>query len=159
MNQLLLKCKACGKIFSSGIVMSPGSSATFINNKSQCIYCGSMENIPDGTFRSTVEGFIKILEDSGNPVQKAKELLEELQKNKTSDDLLKTKKSFRFSKYKKLIPSSRKDIAIYISIISVLIQLWKGTPDIHVEYDVFVNQYNQNIDIKVENNFISINNK
>ena len=35
MNQLLFKCKTCEKIFSFSIVMSPESSVTFIDNKSQ----------------------------------------------------------------------------------------------------------------------------
>ncbi|GAG00427.1 unnamed protein product, partial [marine sediment metagenome] len=36
--------------------MAPGASATFIDNKAKCLYCGSLENIPNGTFKATVEG-------------------------------------------------------------------------------------------------------
>jgi hypothetical protein len=158
MNQLLLKCKVCGKIFSSGIAMGPGSSATFINNKSQCRYCGSIENIPDGKFRSTVEGFIKVLEDNPDPLKKAKELLEALQKSKTVDDLSAIKRSSSFFKLKKWIPNSPEKIAAYLAIIYTLIQLWTKTPNISIEYSTFVNQYNKIVEIQIENKFTTDNN-
>ena len=142
---LMLYCNNCGKIFSSRIDMGLGSSATFINNKSQCPYCGSMENIPDGTFRSTIEGFTKILEASDNPIEKAKELLSELKKIKTIDDINSIKKSAKFEKFKDWLPNSPEKILVYISIISVIINLLIKNPETHIEYNTFVNQYNQTI--------------
>lgn len=117
-----------------------------------------MENIPDGTFRSTVEGFIKILEDSGSPLQNASELMEALQKIKTANDLLEIKKSSKFSKYEKWIPNSPEKIASYVAIIYTLVQLWTDQPG-HIEYNTFINQYNQTIEVQVENKFTSTNNE
>ncbi len=148
-----MECKNCGKIFSSGIFMAPGSSATFIGNKSQCPFCGSMENIPDGTFKATVEGFVKILEQSQNPLNRAKELLEALEKSKGSGDLAEIKKSSKFSEFKKWLPDSPEKIAAYIAIIYTIIQLLMQKPNIHIEYnDFFISQYNQVINIDIENN-------
>jgi len=149
MPKLLIECKNCGKIFPSGIFMAPGSSATFIGNKSQCPFCGSMENIPDGTFRATVEGFVEILEQSKNPLDKAKELLEALEKIKGSSDLAEIKKSSKFSEFKKWLPDSPEKIATYIAIIYTIIQLLTQKPDVHIEYnDFFISQYNQVINIE-----------
>jgi len=118
-----------------------------------------MENIPDGTFRSTVEGFIQVLADSSNPLKKAKELLDALQNSHTSDDLSSIKKSSEFSKFAKWIPNSPEKIAAYLAIVYTLIQLWTNNPNIQIEYNTFVNQYNQTIDIQVENKFTSSNNE
>lgn len=162
MNQILVKCKNCGKIFPSGIAMAPGSSATFINNKSICRFCGSMENIPDGTFKSTVEGFIQVLKETDNPLKQAQDLFNDLQQSKTREDLSKLKKSQKFSKFKKWLPDSPEKIAAYIAIIYALIQLLTKTPEInHIEYNNFVTEYNQTLDIeiKVENKLTSNNNE
>lgn len=156
MPNLLMECKICGKIFSSGIFMPSGSSATFIGNKSRCPSCGSMENIPDGTFKATVEGFIKILEQSPNSLDRAKELLEVLEKSKSSSDLVEIKKSSKFSDFKKWLPDSPEKIAAYIAIIYTIIQLLIQKPDIHIEYnDFFISQYNQVINIEIEKNLPS----
>ena len=152
MPKLLMECKNCGKIFSSGIFMAPGSSATFLGNKSQCPFCGSMENIPDGTFRATVEGFVEILEQSKNPLDKAKELLEALEKSKSSDDLAEIKKLSKFSEFKKWLPDSPEKIAAYIAIIYTIVQLLIQKPNIRIEYNDFINQYNQVININIEKN-------
>lgn len=157
MPLLMMQCKRCGKVFSSGIEMDPGASATFIDNKTQCQFCGSMENIPDGTFRATVEGFIQALEQTDNPLKKAKELFEALQKSKTEKDLSVIKESSTFAKLKKWIPNSPEKIAAYIAIIYTLIQLWTKSPSVHIEYNTFVNQYNQTINIEIKNKFTSAN--
>ena len=72
MTVLMLQCKNCWRIFSSGINLGSGSTVILKGNKSQCPYCGSLENIPDGTFRGTVEGIVQILEKAENPIKKAK---------------------------------------------------------------------------------------
>ncbi len=152
MPKLLMQCKNCGKIFPSGIFMTPGSSATFIGDKSQCPFCGSVENIPDGTFRATVEGFAEILEQSKNPLDKARELLDALEKSKNIDDLAEIKKSSKFSEFKKWLPDTPEKIAAYIAIIFTIIQLLTQKPNIHIEYNDFVNQYNQVINIDINKN-------
>ena len=150
MPKLLMQCKKCGKIFSSGIFMAPGSSATFIGNKSQCPFCGSMENVPDGTFRATVEGFVEILEQSKDPLNKARELLDALEKSKNSNDLSEIKESSKFSGFKKWLPNTPEKIAVYIAIVYTIIQLLTQKPDIHIEYNDFINQYNQVINTELE---------
>lgn len=146
----MLQCQQCKKIFSSGIMMTAGASATFINNKSQCPFCYSMENIPDGTFKATVEGFISELKNVEDPLKKAKEIFEVLQKIKTSHDLLEIKQSTKFSKFKKWLPDSPEKIAAYIVIFSTLIQLLTKSPDTKIEYNTFVNQYNQTVNIEIK---------
>lgn len=151
MPRLMLQCKNCSKIFSSGISMGPGSSATFISNRSQCPFCGSMENIPDGTFKATVEGFIQILEESEDPIQIAKELLHELQKVKTQEEITKVKELSKFEKLKIWLPNSPEKVAAYIAIIYTLIQVWTKNPEVHIEYNTFINQYNQTVQFNLEN--------
>jgi len=149
MTILMLQCKNCWKIFSSGINLGSGSTVTLKGNKSQCPYCGSLENIPDGTFRGTVEGIVKILEQSENPLRKAGELLDVLEKAKRQADLEKIKSSSKFSVFKKWLPDSPEKIAAYIAIIYTIIQLLTREPKVSIQYDIFINQYNQVINIKM----------
>lgn len=123
--------------------MGPGSSATFIGNKSRCPHCGSLENIPDGTFKDTVDGFIKILKGSENPLNDAKALLEDLEKG----DLKEIKESSKFSRFHKWIPDSPEKIAVYVAIVCAIVQLLTQKPDINIEYNTFVSQYNQTINV------------
>lgn len=147
----MLQCEKCDRIFSSGIMMEPGASATFVNNKTQCPFCHSMENIPDGTFRATVEGFINVLGQTDDPLKIATELFEALQKAKTLEDISNLKKLENFSKFKKWLPDSPEKIAAYIVIISTLIQLLTKSSSVQIDYNTFVNQYNQAINIEVNN--------
>ncbi|MFH1508823.1 MAG: hypothetical protein ABIE68_01525 [bacterium] len=142
MNDILLKCNTCEKIFSSGIAMTVGSSATFENNKSQCAFCGSMESIPDGTFKSTVKGIIKILNTSENRKEQAEELYTELKSARTKEDLTTLKGSSKLSKFKNWIPDSPEKIAAYLIIIQVFIQLCSKSPEVNIEYNNFVSEYN-----------------
>src|SRR5680860_83710 len=87
MPSIMCHCSSCGKRFPSGIGIAPGASATLYGNISQCPRCGSMEQVPDGTFRATVEGIIDYISQSTNPIQTAKEVLKELEDTKTSHDL------------------------------------------------------------------------
>lgn len=149
MPNIILQCKKCNRIFPSGIFMELGSLATFVNNQSQCPYCGSMENIPDGNFKATVEGFIEILEQSENPLRDAKELFEALGRNKDKSSFDNLKKSSQFSQFKKWLPDSPEKLAAYVAIIYTVIQSLIQRPTVSVEnlkYDeVFIGQYNQTI--------------
>ncbi len=82
MPALMLQCSNCGRIFSSGISIGTGATVHLSGNLSQCQYCGSIENIPDGTFRSTVEGFIRVIQESDNPLQEAKTIFEAFEKSR-----------------------------------------------------------------------------
>ncbi len=143
MPQILLQCKNCQKIFPSGIELGVGASTTFVGNLSQCPFCGSMENIPDGTFKGTVEGIAKILESSPNRLQTTKDLLEALEKSKTKKDLSRLKNSSQFSKFKKWIPDSLEKIYYYVIILQVIIQLLTKNPVIKIEINEVINVYNQ----------------
>ncbi len=123
--------------------MAPGASATFIDNKTKCPFCGSWENIPDGTFRATVEGFIQVLRQSENPLSKAQELLDALQNTKTQNDLKELKQSQKFKSLQKWLPTSLEKVGIYIAIIYALTQMLINDPKMDIEYTIFIKEYNQ----------------
>lgn len=143
MPLILLQCRKCRGIFSSGINLGVGATAILKGNISQCPFCGSLENIPDGTFKGTVEGIAKILEQSDNPLNTAKDLLKALENSKTENDLFKLKNSSQFSKFKKWIPDSLEKIYYYIMILQAIIQLLAGSPIIKIEVNNVINTYNQ----------------
>lgn len=143
MPQILVQCKNCQRIFPSEIELGVGATATFVGNLSQCPFCGSMESIPDGTFKGTVEGIVKILESSPNRLQTAKDLLEALGRSKTENDLSKLKHSSRFSKFKRWIPDSLEKIYYYIVILQAIILLLTRNPVIKIEVNNVMSIYNQ----------------
>lgn len=149
MPQILLQCKNCKRVFPSGINLGVGATATLKGNISQCPFCKSMENIPDGTFRGAVEGIIRVLEKSENPLNTAKDLLDALEKSKSSKDLSKVKRSPRFAKFRKWIPDTPEKLAAYIAIIYTIIKLLTKSPEMHIEYNTFVKTYNQVITIQI----------
>lgn len=147
MPPILLQCQSCKRIFSSGINLGVGATATLKGNVSQCPFCKSMENIPDGTFKGTVKGIVKILEQSDSPLSTAKDLLDALEKSRTPEDLAKIKQSSKFAKFKKWIPNTPEKLAAYIAIIYTIIQLLIKSPRMHIEYnETFVKIYNQKIE-------------
>jgi hypothetical protein len=127
--------------------MLPGASATFINNTSFCPHCGSAESIPNGTFRATVEGLIKVITSDENPLATSVEFLDALKQVKTTDDLVAIKQGNRFAKLQKWLPDSPEKIAAYIMIISTLVHILQGGQSSNIEYNTFVNEYNQTITI------------
>jgi Zn-dependent oligopeptidase len=145
----MMQCNHCGKIFSSGIMMAPKSSATFINNKSQCPFCHSMENVPDGTFRATVEGFINVLSQTGDPLKQANKLFDALQQAKSSTDLSALKRPPTLSQFSKWLPDSPEKIAAYLAIVYTIIQFLTSSPNVRIEYQAFVTQYNQVNNVQV----------
>ncbi len=151
MPKLLLLCKKCHRIFPSGIFMGPGSSATFVGNKSKCPFCKSWENIPDGTFKATVNGFIEILKSSKNPLQDAKDILDGLEKAKDTQDLSKV---LYGDKIELFLKKNKLKIAIGIAILKILVDLLTKQPNIEINNSIinqqFYNQYNQVIDIDID---------
>lgn len=150
MALIMMQCTNCLKVFSSGLNIGTGATVTLKGNKSRCPFCGSWENIPDGRFKGTVEGMIKVLEQSEDPLKKAKELFEVLEKAKRQDDLAKIKASSKFSEFRKWLPDSPEKIAAYIAIIYTIILLLTKEPQVSIRYDIFINQYNQVVNIKME---------
>lgn len=142
MTQLTLQCSNCLRIFPSGFCIE-NSSVTFHNCASSCPFCGSVQSIPDGIFRDTVEGFIEFFKDSGNPLKNASELFEALQKSTTAKDLKEIKNSKQFKKLRKWIPDTPEKIAAYLAIAYTLIQFFTKSPTASINYNSFVDQYNQ----------------
>lgn len=149
MQQLLIQCRKCGRVFPSGIAMGPGSSATFIGNKSKCPFCGSMENIPDGTFQATVNGFIEILRDSKNPLQDARDILHGLEKARITKDLSAVPYS---EKIELFLERNKLKIGIAIAVLTALVNLLTKQPNIKIDNNIinqqFYNQFNQVIHLE-----------
>lgn len=150
MALIIMQCANCLKVFSSGLNIGAGATVTLKGNKSRCPFCGSWENIPDGRFKGTVEGIVRILEQSENPLKKAEELFEALEKAKRKNDLTEIKTSAKFSEFKKWLPDSPEKIAAYIAIIYTIIQLLIKEPQVSIRYGIFINQYNQVVNIRTD---------
>lgn len=142
MPLILLRCKKCKRIFSSGINLGVGATITLKGNLSQCPFCGSMENIPDGTFRGAVEDIVRILEQSDNPLNTAKDLLKAFENSRTEDDLSKLKKSSQFSRFQKWVSDSLEKIYYYTVILQAIIQLLTRNPIIEIEVNNVMKTYN-----------------
>ena len=148
----MVQCGNCQQIFNSGIFMGAESSnITLINNKSQCPFCGSMENIPDGTFTATVNGFVDILRGSKNPLQEALDIYNGLKNVKSYGDLSKVIHGDKIEQFLKI---NKVKIAVGIAIIKVIIDLLNSQPTVELNNNIinqqFYNQYNQIIKIESE---------
>lgn len=151
MSNLDLFCPECNNVFPSGIKIDPGNTAAFINSDTRCGYCGSQVRIPDGSydsdskgvihFRKTVSSFINELESKSNPLEEAKKILETLQTiQKNGPKKISWAQKI---KYKKWIPNSPEKVAAYIVIVHTIIQLMTKNPTIKIDYNTFINEYNQ----------------
>ncbi len=144
MPSIMCPCSICGMSFPSGIGIAPGASATLYGNISQCPNCGSMEQVPDGTFRATVEGIIDYISQSTNPIQTAKEVLEELEITRVSPDLQRLKNVKTAPFFRKWVPDTPQKLAAYIAIIYTIYKLLIQQPTANIEYNqTFLNQYYQ----------------
>lgn len=149
MSLLQLQCSNCLRIFSPGIFME-NSLATFNDCQTKCPHCQSLQKI-NGTFRTTVEGFVEYFKKDNNPLQSVSRLFEILQTSKTPQDLVMIKKSKEFSKFEKWLPDTPEKIAAYIAIVYTLVQLFSKSPSISIDYDIFVKQYNQTVKFEIKN--------
>ena len=93
MVKMRLQCENCGGIFSP-IDIGVGSNPTFKGCKTNCPFCNSIESIPDGTFKATFDGIVRILEVSETPLRDARELLQALKRSKNEEDLRKINQFF-----------------------------------------------------------------
>lgn len=147
MPALMLECQNCYKVFQSGIYMKEGSSATLQNNKSQCPFCRSMENIPNGTFMATVNGFIDLLKDSKNPLRDAKEILKGLEQKNLSQIQQKYK-------IENFLENNKRKIVIAMALLKILIDLLSKEPNIEINSNIvnqnFYSQYNEHIEINIK---------
>jgi len=147
MPSLNLQCTNCLRIFSPGICIEGNSSITFNNCVSNCPFCGSSQSIPDGVFKDTVEGFIEFFRGSDSSLKNANELFNALQKIETPQDLEEIKRSKQFEELKKWLPNSPEKIAAYIAIAYTIVQMFTKSPSTSINYNSFVEQYNETINI------------
>lgn len=146
MPNIMVQCGNCQRIFNSSMFMGAGSSVTLINNKSQCTFCGSMENIPDGIFTATVNEFVDILRGSKNPLQEALDIYDSLKNVKSYDDLSSV---LYGDKIEQFLKRNKVKIGVGIAIIKVLIDLLNTQPGTEINNNIinqqFYNQYNNQI--------------
>jgi hypothetical protein len=143
MPALMLQCRQCGSLFSSGIAIEGNATVNLQGNRSQCPYCGSMEQVPDGTFRNTVEGIVKVLSASSNPLQTVKQVLHDLEKAKKNNDVSSLDDSVPVTSFKQWLPNTPEKLAAYIAIFYTIYLLLSRQPAVNIEYNkIFINQYN-----------------
>lgn len=142
MPAIMMHCSRCGAIFSSGIALSGNASVHLEGNLSQCPSCGSMQAVPDGTFRNTVEGIVKVLASSPKPVEEARKILDELERAKQANSVSILESSTLLNRYKKWLPDSPEKIAAYIAIFYTIYLLLMENPSTSVEYNqTFIDKY------------------
>jgi hypothetical protein len=128
------------------MAVSNGGAIELINCKSQCPRCGSLESIPDGTFRETIEGIASLLQVSTNPLGDVKEILDTLEEVKRKGSILPLQSKSWYIQLRKWLPDTLEKIGIYAGILGVLHQVLTKDPSVHIEYSpTFVEQYNQTI--------------
>lgn len=143
MPDLMMQCKRCGLLFASGIGMEGNATVYLQGNISECPYCGAMEQVPDGTFRNTVEDIAKALSFSPNPIQTVKQVLSELENAKKNNDVSSLKDSASLSSFKQWIPNTPEKLAAYIAIFYTIYLLLSQQPAVNIKYNQnFINQYN-----------------
>jgi len=102
-----------------------------------------MENVPNGNLTGTIDGVIKILENSPDPLQTAQSLFDALEKNKNKNDLSKLKQTPQFSKFKKWIPDSPNKILIYLTVLKIVIEILTKNPSMTIDINNIVTIYNE----------------
>jgi hypothetical protein len=131
--------------------MSPGSVATFIDNKSQCHFCGSMESVPDGKFIATLDGFIDLFSVSSNPVQDIKNIISDLKNIKNNDSSSKIANKDKIENFLKA-HSLKINLTIFIleALLAVLSTMPKNEINNTIIRNEFINNYNNQINIGVK---------
>ncbi len=152
MSEMQLRCLSCGKLFPSGYVIGEGE-VTFLGTLSQCRHCGSIEAVPDGTFRASIEGIISVIQNSSDPVATAQDLIDGLKeaKEKSDDRIL---KDDRFREFEKWLPDNNGIVRltilqIYISILQLLIPLLTNSSPPQIIYKQVIHQYDQSINVQI----------
>ena len=142
----MLQCSRCSSIFSSGMAVSNGGTIIIRDCFAQCPKCGSIENIPDGTFKETVEGIARLLQKSQNPLKEVGEILSALEAGRSQGSVLPLLSKPWYILFKKWLPDTPEKIAAYVGIFGVIYQFLMKDPSVHIEYSpTFIDQYNQTI--------------
>jgi hypothetical protein len=128
------------------MAVSNGGAIELINCKSQCPRCGSLETIPGGTFRETIEGLASLLQLSPNPLRDVEEIIDTLEEVKRKGSVLPLQSKSWNIQFKKWLPDALEKIGIYVGIFGVLHQALTKDPNVHIEYSpTFIQQYNQTL--------------
>jgi hypothetical protein len=111
---------SCRRLFRSGIDLGPGSTVILKGNTSQCPYCGSLSAVRDGTFSVALDGVVRLIQGSNDPVATARDLQSAVRKAESTGDsapLL-----TQYPALKTWLPDSPEKIAAYLTIIAILLQ-------------------------------------
>ena len=142
----MLQCSRCSTIFSSGMTASNGGAIIFTDYRARCPKCGSLENIPDGTFQATVDGVASLLLKSQNPLQEVSGILETLEDSRRQESIEPLRSKPWYLAFKKWLPDTPEKIAAYLTIYAAIHQILTKDPSQHIEYNpTFIEQYNQTI--------------
>lgn len=148
MDLLKWLCTNCGFAFDPPFRVTGGGTVNLIFQDSRfvCPRCKSVENIPDGTFQNTVKGFIRLLEGSQEPIQKAKEILTKLNNAKNDNNLSELNNDESLALLRNWLPNTPQKLAAYIAILTFILNFLIHKPDEKIQYNqLFINQYNEYI--------------
>lgn len=128
------------------MAVSNGAAIELINCKSQCPRCGSLESIPDGIFRETIEGIANLLQVSTNPLGDVKQILDTFEEVKRKGSILPLQSKPWYIQLRKWLPDTLEKVGIYAGILGVLHQVLAKDSSVQIEYSpTFIEQYNQAI--------------
>ena len=158
-----VRCKSCGNEFESQIKIDPAIYAMAPNlrvgkNTFTCPHCNAQADYSErdfvytkaqavelASFGKIVQAFVDHVQSSDKPLKAASDLLEELAKAKTKNDVKDLQRSSNLNKIRKWLPDSPEKIAAYIAIASVIVQLLTKEPNVKIEYNTVINQINQTV--------------
>lgn len=161
-------CKHCGKEFETQIKIDPAVYALAPNisvghNTFTCPHCDKPSGYSEQDFRYTsvqadelanfgkiVKAFIDNVEETGQPLRAASELLSELEEAKEKGDISGLRKSKKFAFLKKWMPNSPEKIAAYIVIVSAIIQFLNEEPDTKIDQTTIINRIDQTVIIQLQ---------
>jgi hypothetical protein len=135
------RCKGPAQLpFSFGA----NSNIVFTGSSAQCMRCGNMIRIPDGTFRTNAAGLLSIVRTAPDPRAFAEELRRELQRAQESSTMEEVRANPRFAAASPWLPNSVQNVAAYIAILTFLLMWLSRGKDSKTEINqTFIQQYNE----------------
>ena len=139
----MLLCARCRSVFDSGLSFGVGVKLSLANNLSQCPFCGSMEKLPEGEFHSTVQGLLRVIQESGDARKTAQALLSLAEEAQRTGELTNLKNS-ELNQWLPTVPANAIGyISIIIAVLQVILALMKSGPSVEIHFDQhFVETYN-----------------
>jgi hypothetical protein len=139
---LMLQCASCSCVFHSGLELSANTYLTMHGNVSQCPRCGSMESLPEGNFKTTVDGILRLVREAPDARKSAEELLAMARLAEASGDVT----QLRNSELARWLPDNPQlavgYIQILIAALQVVLQLLLSNPSGRIEHHEHYNTYN-----------------